>query len=237
MDHYINTSNHLSVVVTHEHQYYTSTASVYPTLPVTGDNEDHSWFAVVNFDSTIKPTLLNQFKIGLQHPDLLQDSGVLAYPQVYPKQNGQVYIPGFTSFTSPIPGSIESELIDPVYTLGDSMSWTRGRHSIKFGFQVDYTATNSYNINNNVTPAVTLGAGSVAVSGVNTLPGLVSANDTLAQEISPISPARFRRSPKVLASPTVKTRSGSCTPRARPLSSVTQTATSGTISRRPRTSR
>ncbi len=110
----------------------------------------------MNFDTTIKPTLLNQFKIGLQHPDLLQDSGVLAYPQVYPKQNGQVYIPGFTSFTSPIPGSIESELIDPVYTLGDSMSWTHGRHSIKFGFQVDYTATNSYNINNNVTPAVTL---------------------------------------------------------------------------------
>ncbi len=183
VDHYINASNHLSVVVTHEHQYYTSTASVYPTLPVTGDNQDHSWFASVNFDSTIKPTLLNQFKIGLQHPDLLQDSGVLAYPQVYPKQNSQVYIPGFTSFTSPIPGSIESELIDPVYTLGDSVSWTHGRHSIKFGFQVDYTATNSYNINNNVTPLVTLGAGSTAVSGVNTLPGLVSQNDTLAQGI------------------------------------------------------
>jgi hypothetical protein len=183
VDHYLNPNNHLSIVVTHEHQYYTSTASVYPTLPVTGDNQDHSWFASVNFDSTIKPTLLNQFKIGLQHPDLLQDSGVLAYPQVYPKQNGQVYIPGFTSFTSPIPGSIESELIDPVYTLGDGMTWTHGRHSVKFGFQADYTATNSYNINNNVTPLVTLGAGSTAVQGINTLPGLVSQNDTLAQSI------------------------------------------------------
>jgi hypothetical protein len=183
VDHYLNQSNHLSVVVTHEHQYYTSTASVYPTLPVTGDNQDHSWFASVNFDSTIKPTLLNQFKIGLQHPDLLQDSGVLAYPQAYPKENGQVYIPGFSSFTSPIPGSIESELIDPVYTLGDGMTWTHGRHSVKFGFQVDYTATNSYNINNNVTPAVTLGAGSTAVTGINTIPGLVSANQTLATSI------------------------------------------------------
>jgi hypothetical protein len=183
VDHYLNQNHHLSVVVTHEHQYYTSTASVYPTLPVTGDNQDHSWFASVNFDSTIKPTLLNQFKIGLQHPDLLQDSGVLAYPQVYPKQNGQVYIPGFSSFTSPIPGSIESELIDPVYTLGDGMTWTHGRHSIKFGFQVDYTATNSYNINNNVTPAVTLGAGSTAVTGINTIPGLVSANQTLATSL------------------------------------------------------
>ena len=54
---------------------------------------------------------------------------------------------------------------------------------MKFGFQADYTATNSYNINNNVTPAVTLGAGNTAVQGVNTLPGLVSQNDTTAQNL------------------------------------------------------
>ncbi|SPF38799.1 conserved exported hypothetical protein [Candidatus Sulfopaludibacter sp. SbA4] len=183
VDHYLNQNNHLSVVVTHEHQYYTSTASVYPSLPVSGDNQDHSWFASVNFDSTIKPNLLNQFKIGLQHPDLLQDSGVKAYPQAYPTQNSVIYIPGFSSFTSPIPGSIESELIDPVYTIGDGMTWTHGRHSIKWGFQVDYTATNSYNINNNVTPAVTLGAGNTAVQGINTIPGLVGANQGLATNI------------------------------------------------------
>jgi hypothetical protein len=183
VDHYLNQNHHLSVVVQHEHQYYTSTASVFSTLPVTGDNQDHAWFASVNFDSTLKPNLLNQFKIGLQHPDLLQDSGVAAYPQVYPKQNSITYIPGFSSFTSPIPGSIESELIDPVYTLGDSITWTRGRHTIKAGFQVDFTSTNSYNINNNVTPAVTLGAGNTAVVGVNTIAGLVSANQTLAANI------------------------------------------------------
>jgi hypothetical protein len=183
VDHYLNQNHHLSVVVTHEHQYYTSTASVYPTLPVSGDNQDHSWFAAVNFDSTLKATLLNQFKIGLQHPDLLQDSGVKAYPQVYPSENSITYIPTFSSFTSPIPGSIESELIDPVYTLGDSITWTHGRHSIKAGFQVDYTSTNSYNINNNVTPLVTLGAGNTAVQGINTIPGLVSANQTLATSL------------------------------------------------------
>jgi Carboxypeptidase regulatory-like domain len=183
LDHYINQNNHISVVVTHEHQYYTSTTSIFPTAPVTGDNQDHSWFTSVNFDSTIKPNLLNQFKIGMQHPDLLQDSGVLAYPQLYPKQNSTTYIPGLSSFTSPIPGSIESELIDPVYTIGDSMTWTRGKHTIKWGFQVDYTSTNSYNINNNVTPAVTLGAGSTAVQGINNVPGLVSANQTLATSI------------------------------------------------------
>jgi len=183
VDHYLSQNNHLSVVVTHEHQYYTSTASVDPTLPVTGDTDTVSWFTSVNLDSTIRPNLLNQFKIGLQHPDLVQDSGVAAYPQVYPTQNSIIYIPSFSSFTSPIPGSIQSENIDPVYTIGDGVTWTHGRHSIKFGFQVDYTSTNSYNINNNVNPSVSLGAGSVAVQGINTIPGLVSANDGTAQNI------------------------------------------------------
>jgi len=183
VDHYLNPNNHLSVVVTHEHQYYTSTTSVFPTAPVTGDNQDHSWFASVNFDSTLKPNLLNQFKIGLQHPDLLQNSGVGAYPQLYPSQNSILYQPGFSSFTSPIPGSILSELIDPVYTLGDGMTWTRGRHSIKFGFQIDYNSSNSYNINNNVTPAVSFGAGSTAVQGINSISGLVSQNQTLATSL------------------------------------------------------
>ena len=54
VDHYINPNNHLSVVVQHEHQYYTSTASVYPTLPVSGPSQDHSWLAAVNFDLFIK---------------------------------------------------------------------------------------------------------------------------------------------------------------------------------------
>lgn len=180
VDHYFTTNHHLSVAVIHEHQYYTSTTSIYPTAPVTGDNQDHAWFASINLDSTLKSTLLNQFKIGMQHPDLLQDSGVEAYPQIYPAQNSILYSPGFTSFTSPIPGSIQSELIDPVYTVGDSLTWTHGRHSVKVGFQVDYNSSNSYNINNNFTPAVAFGAGSTAVQGVNTIPGLVSQNQTLA---------------------------------------------------------
>ncbi len=183
VDHYINANNHLSVVVTHESQVYTSTTSVFPTTPVTGNNIDTSWFTSVNYDATIKPNLLNQFTIGLQHPDLAQDSGVEAYPQIYPSQNWILFQPGFSSFTSPIPGSIQSELIDPVYTLKDAMTWTHGRHSIKFGFQVDYTSSNSYNINNNFTPAVTLGAGSTAVQGVNNIPGLVSSNQGLAGNI------------------------------------------------------
>ena len=183
VDHYINPNNHLSLVLTHEHQYYTSTTSVFPTEPVTGDNQDHSWFVSINLDSTIKPNILNQFKIGMQHPDLLQNSGIGAYPQIYPSQNNILWQPGFSTFTSPIPGSILSELIDPVYTLGDGLTWTRGRHSIKFGFQIDYNSSNSYNINNNFTPAVSLGAGSTAVQNIQNTSGLVAQNQGLAENL------------------------------------------------------
>ena len=183
VDHYINQNNHINVVVTHEHQWYTSTTPIYPTAPAVGLNQDYAWFASVNFDSTIKPSLLNQFKIGLQHPDLAQVSGTRAYPQLYPTNNSILYTPGFSSFTSPIPGSIDSELVDPVYTIGDSITWTRGRHSFKWGFQVDSNSSNSFNINNNVVPSVTLGAGSTAVQGINTISGLVSSNQTLATSL------------------------------------------------------
>jgi hypothetical protein len=63
------------------------------------------------------------------------------------------------------------------------MTWTRGRHSLKFGFQVDYNSSNSYNINNSFTPVVTLGAGSTAVQGITTISGLVAQNQGLAQNL------------------------------------------------------
>jgi hypothetical protein len=183
VDHYFNQNHHVNIVVTHEHQWYTSTTPIYPTAPAVGLNQDYSWFASVGFTSTLKSTLLNEFKIGLQHPDLAQVSGTRAYPQLYPANNGILFTPGFSSFTSPIPGSIDSELIDPVYTLGDSISWTHGRHSIKWGFQVDSMQSNSFNINNGVVPSVTLGAGSTAVQGITTIPGLVTQNQTLATSL------------------------------------------------------
>lgn len=183
VDHYFSQNYHMNIVVTHEHQWYTSTAPVFPTAPGVGLNQDHSWFASVGFTATIKPTLLNEFKIGLQHPDLAQIGGTDAYPQLYPSQNNILYTPAFASFTSPIPGNIDSELIDPVYTLGDSISWTHGRHSVKWGFQVDAMGSNSFNINNNYVPSVTLGPGAVPVQGITNITGLVAQNQTLATNL------------------------------------------------------
>jgi hypothetical protein len=69
-----------------------------------------------------------------------------------------------------------------VYTVADSLSWIRGSHSFKWGFQFDAMASNSWNINNGFVPSVTFGAGSVAVSGISSITG-IGQNQTLAQNI------------------------------------------------------
>src|SRR5437867_6201026 len=165
------------------HDPYTSSAPIYPDISAVGVSQLHSWFGSVNLVSALKPTLLNEFKIGFQHPDLDQVSGTRAYPQVYPSSNGVLFTPGFSSFTSPIPGNIDSELIDPVYTVGDTFSWTHGRHAFKAGFQADSMSSNSFNINNNYVPSVALGAGSTAVQGISNIAGLVAQNQTLATNL------------------------------------------------------
>ena len=185
VDHYINQNNHLSVVVTHEHQYYTSTASVYPTSPVSGDNQDHSWFA--------------SGELRFHHLKADPAQPVQDWPPTSRSAAGQRRIGLSASLSEAKRASIHSRLYELHQPHSrqhririDRPGLYLGRHgmtldsrpplSIRFGFQIDYTATNSYNINNNVTPAVTLGAGSTAVTGINTLPGLVSQNDALANE-------------------------------------------------------
>jgi hypothetical protein len=182
IDHYFNPSNHINGVITYEHDYYTSTTPIYPTQPVAGISNVTSWFASLGLTSVIKPTLLNEFRLGFQHPNINQVGGTRAYPQIYPSNNGVLYTPGFSTFTSPIPGNIDAGLVDPVYTIGDTMTWSHGRHSVKWGAQVDYTGSNSFNINNGVVPSVTFGAGSVAVTGVSSIAG-IAGNQSLAQNL------------------------------------------------------
>jgi hypothetical protein len=183
VDHYLNQNHHLNVVLTYQHDSYTSTAPIYPAVKAVGVSQVHSVFASLNLASTLKPNLLNEFKAGFQHPDLDQVSGTRAYSSVYPSSNSILFTPGFSSFTSPIPGNIDSELIDPVYTVGDSLSWTHGRHAFKMGFQADSMSSNSFNINNNFVPSVALGPGNTAVQGISNIAGLVAQNQTLATNL------------------------------------------------------
>jgi hypothetical protein len=183
VDYNISNNNHLNVVLTYERQSYLSTAPMYPnTQDWKGVSEVRTWYSSVGLTTTFRPTLLNEFRAGLQHPNIDQVGGTRAYPEAYPSNNGWLYTPGFSTFTSPIPGNIDASLVNPVYSVANSLSWIRGTHSFKWGFSFNAMSSNSWNINNGFVPNITFGAGSVAVQGISAIPG-IGQNRTLAQNL------------------------------------------------------
>jgi hypothetical protein len=183
VDHNISNNNHLNVVVTHEHQSYLSTAPIYPVSSEwKGVSDVLTWYSSMGLTTTFKPTLLNELRLGFQHPDIDQVGGTRAYPDAYPSNNGYRFTPGFSTFSSPIPGNIDASLVNPVYTASDSITWIRGTHSFKWGFSFNAMSSNSWNINNGFVPSVTIGAGSVAVQNISTISG-IGQNLTLAQNL------------------------------------------------------
>src|SRR5262245_9422805 len=93
VDHYFSEKHHMNIVLTQQHDSYTSTAPIYPEIGAVGVSQLHSWFGSLNFASTLNQTLFNEFRAGFQHPDLDQVSGTRAYPKVYPSSNGTLFTP------------------------------------------------------------------------------------------------------------------------------------------------
>jgi hypothetical protein len=187
VDHNLSNNNHLNIVVTREHQDYLSTAPIYPNAADwKGNNDVLLWYTSIQMTSTIRSTILNEVTLGFQHPDMNQISGTRAYADAYPSNNGWKYTPGFVSFTSPIPGNIDSQLVNPVYTFSDSLSWIKGSHSFKWGYSFNAMSSNSWNINNSFVPAINLNSANngIAVAGISssTIAG-IGQNGTLAQQV------------------------------------------------------
>ena len=78
--------------------------------------------------------------------------------------------------------------ISPFYSYNDSLSWVRGTHSLRFGFEIDRTRSISLNSGGSQTtrPSVTLGLGN-ASSPISTatpeLAGVGALNLTTAQNL------------------------------------------------------
>src|SRR4030095_7612070 len=65
-------------------------------------------------------------------------------------------------------------------------SWTKGKHAFKTGGEFRFSSSRGFNGSENPDwqfPGVTIGAGSTPVVGISTIPGLVGANVTLAQNV------------------------------------------------------
>ena len=184
VDHYFTPSHHLNVVFTREVDSFTNSAPTFPGEPADANAFITSYFVSLGFTSTLRPTLLNEVRVGFQHPDNNEYGSERApqQSQLYPVSNGWKFTPGLSTFSSGIPGNNDFDQVDPVYTFADTMTWIRGRHSFRWGAEGDFQNSNAYNIVNGVVPSVTFGAGSAAVVGVANFSG-IGGNQTLAQNI------------------------------------------------------
>ncbi|MBL8241701.1 MAG: TonB-dependent receptor, partial [Bryobacterales bacterium] len=174
-DHHFNEYHRLSVAYVHENQANQNGFNEQP-LPGSpgGQTEYRDRLWTLNLTSTLKPTLLNEFRAGVLRPWLRFYTAweVGNAIDLLPKANGSPYLLDFTSISNPI--NIDDNpvgRISPLYQFADNMTWIRGKHAFKGGADVRFSSSNGFN-STDVMPRAVLATGGVPVTVLNTVPGI-----------------------------------------------------------------
>ena len=111
---------------------------------------DYQSTATLGVTKIIHPTLINEFKVGyyrfeprINSPDTNQDlAGLLGIPNVAPALLPGGILPSglLTAVNGPSVNIIEN------FTLKDDITWVRGSHTFKFGYDLLHSRQNSYNL-------------------------------------------------------------------------------------------
>jgi hypothetical protein len=150
-DHYFTESQHITVsLVTTSNPSFN--ASALPD-PVGGQQDSlfTYWFPRITYDWTIRPNMLNQFRIGYNrqtqrqaHPSenggwpvKLGLTGMDLSPSAFPRIS-------WGSFTGTAASLGFNDRFANTYTISDGLSWTVGAHNMKFGFETRMQETNKY---------------------------------------------------------------------------------------------
>src|SRR5579859_205148 len=109
-----------------------------PVFAATGNN--HRQFFNFAYTRIVSPTMLNEFRVTAQRNDVLQatPSSKIGTPQSFgsqitpdnPTAPPLITFPSLTAGFSP---QGPSALIDNTFAVSDTFSWTRGKHTLKFG--------------------------------------------------------------------------------------------------------
>jgi hypothetical protein len=153
VDHNFDARNKLSVSYTYERS---SGNANYETMPggFRGSAFRHPQHLAFNFTSTLSSTLVNEARVGMRRSGGNSFNGFSnpAAKAFYPNYNGYpVYIglgaglsttPGNVNFQSngPLGGGTTAQYNDTtvLWSYGDSLSWTKGKHGFKGGAEVRF---------------------------------------------------------------------------------------------------
>jgi Carboxypeptidase regulatory-like domain len=216
-DYNINDKHKVNFIMTHEHDWGATGQTGIPDYPtgVYGKETRDPRFYSAGWTWTITPTLLNEFHFGYKK-DTWEGTSPLdngcciggasetsisdaskAVRASYPQANGSFLytqagtlgtLGGTTGLYAGMNVSAPRSTISPFYQYNDSVSWVKGAHSLKFGFEIDRSKSISLNSGGSQTtrPSVLLGLGN-ASSPISTatpaLAGIGAQNLTTAQSL------------------------------------------------------
>ena len=148
--------------------------------------------------STLSPTVLNEFRFGARKQwnyswsSIWRDDAVGdAARATLPTNNGNPFYPLHLLFPaniiSNVSGAATRGQTSPLWDYSDTLSWSKGKHAFKGGFEMRFTSSRGFNGSENpdwaVFPVVNIGAGSNnPVTGIARA-GLIGSNVTTAQNL------------------------------------------------------
>src|SRR5262245_8832137 len=201
LDHNFNSKHKLSIVGSKEHTWGMAGQAGQRQWPDAFDGlaVKRPDIYTVSLVSTLSSTLVNEFRAGRTRTFNWQWGSADRNDAVGAEAralllvvNGIPFLvnPGgtatntWTSFVSKGGFGRWREGLNPRRILGDNLSWTRGKHAFKGGFEYRHSESNGFN-DTDFTPRVVLGAGNYPVQGITgaTVPGLTANNQTAAQTL------------------------------------------------------
>jgi len=169
IDQVFNEKNRLALTLSHQYisNYNYTTPQPFPTAPGQFNTAGTTTYTAA-LTTVFRPNLLNDARVGIYRTRTTVGA---------PYSPGN---PGFTGFLTPVDnypsivtpagvsspyvgangvGPVPGTFLDPNYQYGDTLTWIKGRHSFKGGFQLRYISFSGFDFgtSNNV-PTIHIGA-------------------------------------------------------------------------------
>src|SRR5262245_28355839 len=198
IDHNFNSSHKASFSGTWERDWAETTQAGMSNWPggYNGSVKRKPRVFIGSLVSTLSPTIVNEFRFGsrknwnyswssIWRPDAVGDE---ARKQL-PTKGGAAFWPTQALFPDHIITSVNGAATrgqtSPLWTFSDTLSWTKGKHAFKGGYELRRTSSRGWNGTDNPEwyqfATVGVGAGGNPVTGISQIPGLASA--TTAQNL------------------------------------------------------
>ena len=207
LDYQINSRHKVNAVATRERTWADSDVAAWPN-GLNSALRRRPQVYTASLVSTLSSTLLNEFRFGLRRDRLLWTKGYDLPGEIGDEgrkwlgktSSGYPFILRPTLFANNIvnyAGNGGVQNVNPLWTYGDNVSWTHGKHSFKTGFELRYGATNEWTAQSTL-PRVDLGPSAsaggrqypcascgVAIQGIDAtaFPGISNADAVRARDI------------------------------------------------------